>query len=95
MTTEVRFFLDAKRAHFDHNTNAQLICVKAFERGYWPIVVPAGTDAAAMCVRLNRGAPEAVIESALLASVFGWDVPAAKEARDYARAIERAQAVQG
>jgi len=81
------FYLPAKDAFVNHNTDAPVIAIKPFERGYYPIYTSATAD------DLNRGkyTPE-VLESALSASMFGWNTPAARAAVDYIQSIEKTEA---
>ena len=62
----------------DVTTKAPLIAIKFYESGYFPIYSNASAD------DLNGGPidPE-VIQSAVIGSMFGWDVPGAKTAHDY------------
>ncbi len=71
-------FTTAQRAHVA-DTSAPLIAITLGERGYRPVYIrnmdpgllnPAGTT-------------DAIIESAIAGSVFGWDCPAAQPALDF------------
>ena len=73
-----RFFVSAKSAFVDHHTDAPIIAIVRGERGYYPIYSRASADT------LNlRPLPADVAASAVAGSMFGWDCPAAKLARDY------------
>ena len=71
MTNRVFFTTPAKACVSD--PTVRLVAMKVGEKGFYPITTsgltpdmlnPAGTD-------------DAIIESALAASMFGWDIPAA------------------
>lgn len=78
------FFVTPQAAFVSHNTDAQVVAIKSFERGYYPIYTRATPE------DLNHGkwSPE-VLESAIQASMFGWDTPAARPA---IKAIEKLEA---
>jgi hypothetical protein len=61
-----------QQAHVEHQTTAPVIGLKLGERGFYPIHTPLDVE------YLNGEAvsPE-VIESAVIGSMFGWDVPGA------------------
>lgn len=65
-------FLDAEVAHV---TDAPVIAVVLGERGYNPIDTPLTAGVLNDCV-----VPPHVAEAALAGSMFGWDVPAARDA---------------
>lgn len=67
-----------------HMTEAPVFAVRAFERGYFPVF----THATAAQLNETRAPSDAVLESALMASMFGWHVPAAKLAREFCEACE-------
>jgi hypothetical protein len=84
MTT---FYVSPKQACVEHNTEAPVIAIKAFERGYYPIFTRATPE------QLNRGKySEEVLEAAVIGSICGWNVPGARPAAEYAEAAERAEA---
>jgi hypothetical protein len=58
-------------------TDDSPILVKYGELGYWP-------SSEAVFQRMAARQGEAVTESALAASMFGWYYPAAQEAKNYA-----------
>lgn len=70
-----------KRPDYITQTDAPVICYKLGETGFWPIYTKKDvTD-------LNwDGVTEEILESAEIGSMFGWDVPGAKLAKDFARA---------
>lgn len=71
-------FMDAKRAHVTHHTDAPVIAVKFMETGYWPIHTRASPD------DLNLpGVTEEIIEATLIGSMFGWDAPGAEPAKRF------------
>ena len=75
---DIRFFMTAKAACVDHQTDAPLVCVTAYASGFVPIYSRANP------ARLNADdMTQEVIESALYGSAFGWDTPAATLARQY------------
>jgi len=54
--------------------DAPVIGVKLGEKGFWPLQHPSHEE-------LNeRPASDAVLRSAIQASMFGWDAPCAREA---------------
>lgn len=55
-----------------------LIAVKFLESGFYPVY----TRSTAECLNGSDVTPE-IMESAIIGSMFGWDVPGAKEARHY------------
>lgn len=79
------FYFDTAGSIVEHNIKAPVFGVRSFERGYYPIYT--GANAA----QLNHKIPADVLESALCASVFGWDTPAASAARKYCEEKERTQ----
>lgn len=70
------FFIDTKV--FNISVDAPIVAVKPNELGYWPVQTEISAD------DLNKGAPHDVLESAYVASMFGWNCPAAKKAAEYA-----------
>jgi hypothetical protein len=78
MTTNT-IYIPAALAPYVDLKGAPLMAVKRGEKGYWPIWSRATAET------LNGGpaATTEVLESALAASMCGWDVPAAKEANAY------------
>lgn len=66
-----------------HKTDAPVIALKLNEIGYWPIYTRATPE------ELNgpNVTPEIAL-SAEMGSMFGWDIPGAKAARDY---LEKAE----
>ena len=72
-----RYFVSAEKAFVD--TTAPVICVVVGESGYYPIFTAQTADT------LNGTAlPESVLTAAVIGSMFGWDVPGAKDAVEYA-----------
>lgn len=66
-----------ERYHF--KTSAEIIAVKTGEKGYYPILTKLSLS------DLNKGElSEDVAEAALIGSMFGWEVPGARAAIDYA-----------
>lgn len=71
-------YVTPKQACVEHRTDAPIIAIKEGERGYYPIYSRATTE------DLNHGVvSDEVIQSAVCASMFGWDIPAAKAVNDY------------
>lgn len=60
------------------STDAPVVAIKYGESGYYPIYTRATADS------LNGDAvtPDIML-SAIVGSMFGWDVPGAKDARDF------------
>lgn len=85
---EIIFYYDVPGSIVAHSTKAPVFAVKSFERGYYPIY----TRSNAAKLNDDKLTPE-VLESALIASVAGWDCPGAKEARAYVEAMERAAGI--
>jgi hypothetical protein len=79
-------FLNAADAHVSHSTDAPVIAVEYMERGYYPIY----THATAEVLNLNKNVTPDILEAALMGSMFGWTVPAARPAVDYFKAREQA-----
>jgi hypothetical protein len=66
-------------------TDAPVIGVKLGDKGFWPVWHPSYEE-------LNkRPASEAVLRSAIQASMFGWDAPCAREALAWLDEGENAQ----
>lgn len=80
---DVYFYFTAKRANVDHRTTAPLIAVKAFEVGFRECHVALKADYTKQLDRLNAGLDKDTLDSALYASVFGWEIPMARKAKDY------------
>lgn len=80
----ILFYYDVKGSVVEHTTDAPVFAVASFERGYHPIYTRATAE------RLNHGryTPE-VLQSALEASMFGWDCPAANPAASFVEAAEK------
>ena len=78
------FYMPAADAFVNHQTDAPVIAITAFERGFNPIYTQASAD------DLNHGryTPE-VLEAALIGSMFGWRVPGARPAVAYLDAQEQ------
>lgn len=76
--TSLIFFVTAKQACVEHNTDAPVVAVKFGERGYYPIY----TKLTAEELNASRAqyTPEE-LESAVIGSMFGWTVPGARAAR--------------
>jgi hypothetical protein len=79
----IAFYYDVKGSCVEHTTDAPVFAVKAFERGYYPIYTRASAET------LNHGVSAEVLESALIASLAGWNVPGARSARAFVEAAER------
>jgi hypothetical protein len=79
----VKFFMTAKAACVQHSTDAPLVAVVAYGKGYYPIYTDSTPE------RLNPPdmTPD-ILEAAHIGSMFGWDVPGAKPAVDYIRKAE-------
>ena len=73
-----KIFLDVKSLGFPVSTNATVIGVMLEKTGFWPI----NTNATAAELNGQDVTPE-ILEAAMAASLFGWDVPAAKPAFDF------------
>lgn len=81
------FYALSKQACVAHQTNAPVIAIKAFERGFYPIYTRATPD------DLNNGKfSNEEIESAILGSMSGWNCPGAKLAVKAIERIEEAEA---
>ena len=80
----VTFYYETKGSIVEHSCPARLFAVRAYAMGYYPITVQRVT-----AEQLNRGVPPEVLQSALEASVFGWDCPAAIPARKYIEQRQR------
>lgn len=87
MTNDIIFYFTAKEANVEHQTDAPIIVVKAWERGFYPIYTKLTPE------DLNRGLSTDILEAALIASAFGWHVPAAKLASEYVLEKEKEIAV--
>jgi hypothetical protein len=75
------FYTAPEAACVQHQCDAPVIAVKAFERGFCPIYTRLTPE------ELNHGKfSEKEIDAALLGSMFGWNVPGAKLA---VAAVER------
>lgn len=85
--SEYVFYATPKEACCDHETNAPIIAVKFGETGYWPV----RTRLSAQELNEPMGWSDDEIESAILASHFGWTCPAAKLAYEAAMRKERGQ----
>lgn len=71
-----RYFVAAENAFVD--TTAPVICVVVGESGYYPIFTAETADT------LNGSEiPEYVLTAAVIGSMFGWNVPGAKDAVQY------------
>lgn len=81
------FYFDAKTAGVNHQTDAPVFAVLAWERGFYPIFTPA------TAADLNDDTPADVLEAALIGSMFGWNVPGARPAAAYLATRERAEAL--
>lgn len=79
------FFFNTKGSIVEHSTDAPVFAVKGFRRGYYPIYTHATAES------LNKDTPPDVLESALIASVAGWNCPGAAAAREHCEQAERAQ----
>lgn len=77
MKRKVYFFYPGEKLGLTH----EVIAIVFGERGYYPIETKVTAE------RLNElsGISPRVAESAVSGSMFGWDVPAAEEAVNYAR----------
>ena len=82
MKTRKKFY-EKTPDHLKHSTDAQLVAYQYPEQGWWPIYT--GLDPS----ELNHpdATPE-IIESASIGSMFGFDVPGAKLASDFATKVE-------
>lgn len=78
---KIVFFVAASQACVHHNTDAPVIAIKAFERGYYPVYTKAQPDD----LNHHKFSSEE-LEAAIIGSMFGWHVPGARQAID---AIER------
>ena len=78
-------YVTAARANVQHQTPAEVIKIKRFETGFYPTAATPDMIAA-----LNgRTVDDEVIESAVSASIFGWDVPISEAAHDWFAADPR------
>lgn len=79
------FFL-VRDPKIHHVTDAPIVAVRQGEQGYYPVYPGLAFDGVQDKVdSLNQGVlSKEVAESALAASVFGWDTPAAQAANEYA-----------
>jgi hypothetical protein len=81
---EAIFFFSAKQTHVSHLTDAPVIAVKAFERGFYPVHTTLTPE------QLNHGHWSAEqLEAALLGWMFGWDAPGARPAVKAVVVLER------
>lgn len=72
-------FVAVKGTHLEHHVDAPVIMITFDEKGYNPAL---GNPDPAYIEAANGGpVPQEVIESAISASMFGWDTPAARAAR--------------
>ena len=77
MATKTVLFVSAEMAHVDASASP-IIAITKGELGYHPIQTQA------MLEDLNPpGASAAILQSAIEASMFGWDTPAAKPALEF------------
>ena len=71
----MKIYTSAKNAFVDHNTDAPVIAIVPYEKGYYPIYTSSSAE------QLNKGKfTDAEIQSAIEASMFGWHCPAATSA---------------
>lgn len=79
-------FLRPADCYAQHQTTAPVVAVKLGESGFYPIYTAATPE------DLNDGAvAKDIVMSAVTGSMFGWDVPGAKKAVDYFKAMEAAE----
>jgi len=75
----MKFFIDNDKNRAISNTSAPVIAVILNDDGYWPIQTMATAS------QLNPTDMTAeVLDAALAGSMFGWNVPAARAAVEYA-----------
>jgi hypothetical protein len=71
-------YVDPKAAFVNWQTDAPVIALKYSEKGFYPIYTQAKVE------DLNPpDVTQAIRESAIMGSMFGWDVPGADLAREY------------
>jgi hypothetical protein len=80
MTIKDTIFVLATDAYVEHRTKAQVIAIKRFETGFYPIM-----DGDPEHLDENNGGPvpREVIESAVSASMYGWNAPISRAAHDW------------
>jgi hypothetical protein len=86
MADKFRFYIK-RPDYMSHQTDAPVIALHFGEIGFYPIYTRATVE------RLN--APDvtpAILESAEAASHFGWHCEGAKDAREYVKAKQEAEA---
>ena len=71
-------YVDPKQVHVEHQTDAPVIAVKLNELGFYPIY----TQASPADLNGAEVAPE-IVESAIIGSMFGWNVLGAQAARAF------------
>lgn len=74
-------FISSDHPSFPAVEGVRMIVVRVGVKGYFPI----HTQLSMRELNDYYDIPEAVVESAVAGSMFGWDVPAARPALDYAR----------
>lgn len=89
LTTDLVFFYWSKDLYVDHQTDAPVAAVKAWERGFYPIYTKATPET----LNAPRGWTPEVLEAAHLGSLCGWNCPGARAAVDAVLAIEKAEAI--
>lgn len=81
----VTFFYDTAGSVVAHQIAAPVFAVQSFERGFYPVF----TRLTAAELNAKRAPSADVLESALAASMFGWNAPIARKAREFVEAYER------
>jgi len=81
----VTFFFDTAGSVVAHQIAAPVFAVQSFERGFYPVF----TRLTAAELNAKRAPSADVLASALAASMFGWNAPIARAAREFVEAYER------
>ena len=79
--SSVVFYATPSAACVQHQCDAPVIAIKAFERGFYPIYTKAQP-----CELNNERFSMEEIDAAIFGSMFGWNVPGAAAA---VKAVER------
>jgi hypothetical protein len=82
-------FVAPRDAFVTHQTDAPVVAIKPFERGYYPIYTLATPDD----LNRGRGITREIMEAAVVGSMSGWNVPGAKAAVTWAEAREKEEAL--
>lgn len=80
--------VSASRARVEHHVaaNVRVVAIRRFEKGYYP---QRGFDIDDIEFLNGGEAPTEVIESAVAASMFGWDAPVSRKAHAWLEERDR------